>query len=139
MNENKEFASDIKVGHKEIEEIAKLIDDRLIEARNWLGSMNRGEGYWIATALHNAGYRNCKDKVVLTRAEYNDLKGLEERFDDYLIKEIKETRKETAREIFAKLQGIGKLHTEFDWNDYLEIDVDDFYKLAKQYGVEVEE
>lgn len=72
MNENKEFASDIKVGHKEIEEIAKLIDDRLIEARNWLGSMNRGEGYWIATALHNAGYRNVKDKVVLSKEEYEN-------------------------------------------------------------------
>lgn len=33
---------------EQIEEMAKVIDDRLIEARCWLSSMNRGEGYWIS-------------------------------------------------------------------------------------------
>ena len=40
-----------------------------------------------------------ENAVVVSRAEYNDLKGLEKHFDDYLIKEIVATRKETAKEI----------------------------------------
>lgn len=48
-------------------------------------------------------------------------------------------RKETAKEIFSRLLSIGSWCTPFDWNDYFEIDMDDFRKLAKQFGVEVEE
>lgn len=54
-----------------------------------------------------------ENAVVVQRAEYNDLKGLEKHFDDYLIKEVVATRKETtekylnkAREILAKLMEI---------------------------------
>jgi hypothetical protein len=81
-----------------IEEMAKIIDDRLIEANNYLGSMNKGEGYWIAQKLVEH-YRpkipedsvvingsklaklveevrqefehEYKDKVVLDKEEYN--------------------------------------------------------------------
>lgn len=36
---------------EQIEKMAKIIDDRLIEANLWLGSMNKGKGYWIAEKL----------------------------------------------------------------------------------------
>ena len=58
--------------------------------------------YDYAERAINAGYRKIPENaVVVSRAEYNDLKGLEKHFDDYLIKEIVATRKETA-EKFAK-------------------------------------
>lgn len=41
----------MKDKEKQIKEMAKVIDDRLIEARGYLGSMNKGEGYWIAQKL----------------------------------------------------------------------------------------
>lgn len=34
-----------------INEMAKIIDERLIDANNVLGSMNKGMGYWIASEL----------------------------------------------------------------------------------------
>lgn len=87
--------------------------------------------------------------VVLSKEEYNDLKGLEKHFDDYLIKEIKETRKETAEKFAAKIQDYlnDKVCEEFGDNacdvTYFTIDVDkvisDVFEIAEQFGVEVEE
>lgn len=60
--------------------------------------------YEVCTELYNAGYRKISENVVvISRAEYNDLKGLEKHFDDYLIKEIVETRKETAEKFAEKV------------------------------------
>lgn len=74
-----------------------------------------------------------KDSVLLTRREYKEIaeKGLGQL-------QLEQERKETAKEIFSRLLSIGSWGTQFDWNDYFEIDMDDFRKLAKQYGVEVE-
>ena len=36
---------------KEIEEMAEAIDKRLDEANEWIGSMNKGKGNWIAERL----------------------------------------------------------------------------------------
>lgn len=85
-----------------------------------------------------------EDAVVLTKEEFERLKGIEELLDKGYFttenrKAIYQARKEMAREIFAKLRSMGKINTEFDWNDYLKIDIDDFYKLEKEYGVEVKE
>ena len=75
-----------------------------------------------------------KDSVLLTRREYKEIaeKGLGQL-------QLEQERKETAKEIFSRLLSIGSWGTQFDWNDYFEIDMDDFRKLAKQYGVEVDE
>ena len=57
-----------------IEEMAKIIDDRLLEANGWLGSMNKGEGHWIAQKLiEHYQPKLSKDSVVLPKSEYNDL------------------------------------------------------------------
>lgn len=48
-------------------------------------------------------------------------------------------RKETAEKIISLLKEKGNIITEFDWNDYLKIDVDDFTKIAKQFNVEIKE
>lgn len=50
---------------KQIEEMAKIIDDRLLEANAWIGSMNKGEGYWIAQELvKHYQPKPSKDSVV---------------------------------------------------------------------------
>ena len=62
---------------EQIEEMAKIIDDRLIEANLWLGSMNKGKGYWIAEKL--VEYYQPKlpeDSVVLSKEEYEKIKSL---------------------------------------------------------------
>lgn len=59
---------------KMIEEMAKIIDDRLIEANNYLGSMNKGKGYWIAQKL--VEHYQCKvpdGSVVLSKEEKQKL------------------------------------------------------------------
>ena len=117
----------------------------------------------IGEDLYNLGYRNCKDKVVLTREEYemlvNQYKTLEIKYsnlcDNYrLCKDANETlkqnviiaRKETARE-FAKLV-YSTLTNKTVWcamrNWWLENEEcyplkDLLYELAKQYGVIGEE
>lgn len=40
------------------------------------------EWYSIAETVYNAGYRNCKDKVVLTRKEWARLRNLEINYND---------------------------------------------------------
>lgn len=57
-----------------IEELADLIEDRLLEANLVIGSMNKGKGYWIAQKLVEQGY--CKlpfDCVVIEKTEYDAL------------------------------------------------------------------
>ena len=58
---------------------------------------------------------------------------------DKVEEECQQARKETAEKIFEMLKKKGTIHTEFDWNDYLEIDIDDLKELAKQFGVEIKE
>ena len=75
---------------EQIEQMAKIIDDRLIEANLWLGSMNKGKGYWIAEKL--VEYYQPKlpiDSVVLLKEEYEKLKSLYDSHKDiYMISNI---------------------------------------------------
>ena len=108
-----------------------------------------------AERLHNAGYRNCKDKVVLTREEYETLKNESAeiakdyqemaRFYDEKCEELEQARNETAREIIVEMFSYMGSQQQFcivdDGNKTL-IDCDNLFdfvgKLAKQYEVEVE-
>ncbi len=79
-----------------------------------------------AEALYNTGYRNCKDKVVLSKEEYqND-------FNNQFNKGYKHGSKETAKEIYHKL-----MH---DFIGLDEIGIKVLKSVMKNhYGVEVEE
>lgn len=107
---------------KQIEEMAKVISVNCGECYTckYRGAINCVD-FLSAEELYNAGYRKIPEgAVVVSRAEYNDLKGLEKHFDDYLIKEIVATRKETA-EKFARLASEAFLKVncidldEWDW------------------------
>lgn len=145
----------------QILEMAKLIDDRLLEARNYLGSMNRGEGYWIAQKLIDFYQPKINEnEVVLTLEEV-----FEFREDQAKVKFLKnqlqdEARKETAREILQELYSKtearrkhciereqfykekGKQALANYWSTKeceLSIVKNNVIASAKQYGVEIKE
>jgi hypothetical protein len=125
-----------------IEEMAKIIDN------------NHGfivSSVETAQAIYNADYRKIPEgSVVLSKEEYADLqiskdfnygyhegtKNMEAYYENI---RIPEARKETAQEIFYKLKETliinNEENTEFFDYDYTLETID---KLAKQYGVEVE-
>ena len=153
----------MKDKEKQIEEMAKVIDDRLLEARGYLGSMNKGEGYWIAQKLvEHYQPKLPEDSVVLTReeidsAEYfyvqdGELKLIEkgrgkfitnEWYKELLMKmplghELAKERKETAEKI------LNVIHKEL-WdektpiaNTFVNVDIK-VRELVKQFGVEIKE
>lgn len=110
---------------EQIEEMAKIIDNRLIEARCYLGSMNKGEGYWIAQKL--VEYYQPKlpeNSIVLSEEEWECL------HNDYakaLYNARQQTRKETAKEILNTVDNESNGQTMPVMN-----------YLRKKYGLEVE-
>ena len=151
MNENKQ---------KEIEEMARVIKEaneisciRTCDNCEYYEDDIKCISFGQAIALHNAGYRNCKDKVVLTEEEYAELKQaktlleLREETIKYLedaniryakaleLKVNEKERQETAREIIAKVKEKMK---KVDGAIALNYAIAVIEELAKQYGVEVE-
>ncbi len=62
---------------QQIKEMAKEIDERLLEANLVLGSMNGGKGHWIAEYLVDIGY--CKKEVISKQVAKNILQWLWDR------------------------------------------------------------
>lgn len=110
----------------EIEEMAKLMCE---EYGNMCGECPCTDcaNELHAQRLHNAGYRNCKDKVVLSKEELNTLIGNIEKSSEIKAEELEKVRKETAREILSKV--------DYESNGQTKQITD---LLRKQYGVEVE-
>lgn len=129
--------------NKEIEEMAKKIDYainnecKLNNGKTCEDCSYNNSGDWecqnrmMASYLYGEGYRNCKDKVVLAKEEYEELR--QER-SDYITElqethnencrlriELEDIRKETAREILER----GKLCMPSGLREWIE----------KQYGV----
>lgn len=126
---------------QQIEEMAKVIDDRLIEARGWLGSMNRGKGYWIAQKLvENYQPKLPEDSVVLSREEYIDLSR------NYVGEQVAQARKETAERDFCTIIKALEERKERVKAFYgvaesvgVDIAIRTVKELAKQFGVEIKE
>ena len=82
---------------KEIEEMAKILRLHLCDNANCETCNYGGEikgvcvERFLAKRLYEQGYRNCKDKVVLSREEYEDLTDSE---IGELVKENKELEKQ---------------------------------------------
>ena len=128
---------------EQIEEMAKIIDDRLIEARGWLGSMNKGEGYWIAQKLvEHYQPKLPEDSVVLSREEYeqhaNEYKNLSIKYDQVsdkyrLCKDANEKLKQKA--ISASKETAKKIYTFV--NSFGTHNWERFEEFIKQFGVEI--
>lgn len=78
----------------------------------------------IATWLVEADYRNCKNKVVLTREEYDELTLTKQSIFDILEERDDKASKETAKEILDKVSK----HYGGAW----------LVELYKEYGLEVD-
>ena len=109
---------------------------------------NRGkhcQAIEYCTKLHNAGYKNCKDKVVLSKEELNTLIGNIEKSSEIKAEELEKVRKETARDFYHEIMSYIGANQKFwivDDEHITIINVDELFdfviELAKQYGVEVE-
>ena len=86
-----------------------------------------------AEKLYDLGYRKVPDgATVILVGKYNQ--ALDEKTIEYFVKHNEQIRKETAREILNELIDSSNKITFFDCRMALGLD-----KLAKHYGVEVEE
>ena len=126
---------------KMIEEMAKVIDDRLIEANNYFGSMNKGKGYWIAQKLvEHYQPKIPEGSVVLNNDEYVELIEIKNRVNklwSIFRKELEDTRKETVKEILEEM--LDFIHNETFRKGYEFKKVERKLKeIAKIKGVEVE-
>lgn len=138
--EIEQLATDNNVACKEIEEMAKAMagcektcDECFAEYERLFTQPIQNKGNHChaieyCSKLYNAGYRNVKDKVVLSKKEYqND-------FSSQFNKGYEKGSKETAKEILAKAQVY--YHQP---SDTIILGINDFYEIAKEYGVEIKE
>ena len=97
----------------------------------------------IVDAFYNAGYRNCKDKVVLSKAKYEMLvacssyEGIMKTLKNEYNKGCKETAKKYSEEVaqfICKLFDEGKIHFEQKIRLLQENE-----KVTKQFEVEIKE
>lgn len=125
---------------EQIEEMAKIIDE--------LYNVYDTTADEIAEGLYNTGYRKIPENaVVLTKEEYIDLSR------NYVTEQIEQVRKETAKEILQRVVNICEDEEEFQ-DGTVNTQLEPMYfgiangcnfikgevkRLAKEYGVEVEE
>ena len=146
-----------EIENKEIEEMARAMCGLYheIEGKYLCEEMNLRcrpcKHYERAETLYNAGYRNVKDKVVLST---EDLKQMVRARRKCVDNTAITTRKKTAREIFEKIREKLKdcpevIEESYDLqnDDEYFLNIEGYNKeftneiiedLAKQYGVEVE-
>ena len=142
----------MKDKEKQIEEMAKHIDDRLIDARGYLGSMNKGEGYWIAQKLvEHYQPKLPEDSVVLSREELNKNYVQRELYEHSIkyrclppefgkiVNEAKlQSRKETAEKIYSRAKAIVNATKHIvQGKPYLHLDA--LKEIIKSCGVEIKE
>lgn len=115
--------------NRQIEEMAKIIDDRLIEARGYLGSMNKGEGYWIAQKLiEHYQPKLTEDNVVFTKEEYLDYLILQKNHE-FIREKAKELLEENER-LKLKIDCLRETITCYD---------NDIKKIRKSTAIELSE
>ena len=115
--DEKQKQIEVLPNHSEISDIA----NSLYNMQDRFDLTNPYEvGYAIINML---GYRKIPENaVVLTKEEKSKL-----------LHEMYEQGKFDGVVKFAeKLKEKGTIHTEFDWNDYLQIDIDDIDEICKE-------
>ena len=146
-----------EIEQKEIEEMAKDLKNCLPSDWFWLKTVD-ADTHLVAKHIYNAGYKNCRDKVVLDKEEYDYLKKIEKSYDPFWFctfggcegacKECKDTcemsifvkeRRETAREIIREIMDSMKCFEDDDDGYILKKCEFEYFmrELAKQHGVEV--
>lgn len=126
---------------KIIEEIAKVIDDRLIEANNYFGSMNKGTGYWLAQKLVEYYQPKLPEGAVAVPKDLweEHIVHYDKMFENIKQQARKETAKEILRDIKYEIEDRNGAMLEEDFPVDATILQEVLNEIAKQYGVEVEE
>lgn len=90
---------------KNIKEIAKIIDKskKLYVEDYGSISMYYTPDEYFAKKIIEEGYRNCKDKVVLSKEEWKQIKNSLYYSREALERKLEKARKETAKEIIDKV------------------------------------
>lgn len=133
---------------KTIEEMARIIDDRLIEANGVIGSMNNGKGCWIAQKLvEHYQPKLPEGSVVLSREEYGEIKiyqsyipEMKKAFDKIRNAAIKETAERDFNHIIKALEiKKASIITHYGVKESVGADVAirTVKELAKQFGVDL--
>ena len=135
---------------KQIEEMRKIMCEEYGEMCNECILGGDCVNEFISERLHNAGYRNCKDKIVIDKEDFYknyilidelliakdltehfvNVASAQERKIKLLQDKLYHTRKETAREFVNFV-------AEHCDNESLVWLLDEF--IAKEYGVEVDD
>ena len=132
-----DYYIEITLEEKQIEEMARDIPSDIVayDGKSYGLHLYIEQKQYIAKKLLQQGYRKIpQNNVVLSMEKYNDLKGLEKKFDDYLIKEIVATRNETAKKIFSDLHRL--IYSDKTTPIWVKQQLSE---IAKQYGVEIGE
>lgn len=139
---------------EQIEQMAKVIHDRLAEARCEFGSMNISESYLIAQKLvEHYQPKLPEDSVVLSRDNYNRLKRDSELYEarheeklKFFEKVYNQASKETAEKIFNDIiqaleERKDKVEAFYGVAESVgaDIAIRTVKELAKQFGVEIKE
>lgn len=143
-----------------IEQMARIIDDRLLEASGVIGSMNNGKGYWIAQKLvehyqpkipegavvlteeelYDKGYRKVCKPVIRNGEVVGFVNGADYVPKNLFIFGLSQARKETAEKIYYKAEK--KAHFKdggyYDKDRYY-LDMEDLKEILQQFGVEIKE
>lgn len=136
--------------NKEIEEMARKICMYYIEGNCTVDKQPCNcdcANYLYAKKFYRVGYRNCKDKVVLSKEEYEELR--RER-SDYITElqethnencrlriELEDIRKETAREILKALKNMAYRSNDWSHGTHpMVVEVDSIEEIAEKYGVD---
>lgn len=143
-----------------IQQMARIIDDRLLEANGVIGSMNNGKGYWIAQKLveyyqpkipegamvlteeelYDKGYRKVCKPVIRNGEVVGFVNGADYVPKNLFIFGLSQARKETAEKIYYKAEK--KAHFKdggyYDKDRYY-LDMEDLKEILQQFGVEIKE
>ena len=80
-------------------------------------------------------YKSSEDIVIVSREAWE--KSHQERAR--LYKDFQEVKRKTTEEVLQELKKMGTIHTEYDWNDYLKIDMDKLKAFARKRGINLED
>ena len=137
-----------EIEKKEIEEMARVVSMNCGECDTckFLGkATNKIDciDFFAANELYEQGYRQCKDKVVLSREEYEemiaDIKVSKEKLARIIDSAKDKARKETAEKILKEILFVKSVKGWQENKQLVEFGnriVDKIEELAKQFGVE---
>lgn len=80
-------------------------------------------------------HKVSEDVVIVSRESWENT----HKYYDRLYKDFQEVKRITTAEILQELKKMGTINTEYDWNEYLKIDMDKLKAFARRRGINLED